>query len=114
LIEFALYKGIILRYSANYYLKGNGVAESMNKNMTRILKKIVTKNHKNRHNALHNALWADRVTPKEALGNSPYFLIYGKEAILPTNRYLPLHKSPRSLEVSLFEACNNVLTHSSF
>jgi hypothetical protein len=31
----------------------------------------------------------DRVTLKEALGNSPFFLVYGKEAILSTNLYLP-------------------------
>eukprot|EP00253_Pinus_taeda_P014336 PITA_14336 len=31
----------------------------------------------------------NRVTPKVALGNSPYFLVYGKEAILPPNVTLP-------------------------
>eukprot|EP00253_Pinus_taeda_P024323 PITA_24323 len=30
-----------------------------------------------------------RVTPKVALGNSPYFLVYGQEAILPPNVTLP-------------------------
>eukprot|EP00253_Pinus_taeda_P003846 PITA_03846 len=30
-----------------------------------------------------------RVTPKVALGNSPYFLIYGQESILPPNFTLP-------------------------
>lgn len=38
---------------------------------------------------LHNALWADRVTPKEAIGNFMYFLVYGQEAILPNKLYLP-------------------------
>jgi hypothetical protein len=65
------------------------VAESTNKNLVRILKRMVTDNQKNWHNALHNALWADRVTPKEAIGNSPYFLVYGQEAILPNGLYLP-------------------------
>jgi hypothetical protein len=36
LTEFSLDKGIIIRYSANYYLQGNGVAESTNKNLVRI------------------------------------------------------------------------------
>eukprot|EP00253_Pinus_taeda_P022887 PITA_22887 len=44
---------------------------------------------RNWRNALTNSLWADRVTPKVALGNSPYFLIYGQEAILPPNITLP-------------------------
>ena len=36
-----------------------------------------------------NALWAERVTPKNSLGVSPYTLVYGKEAILPPNILLP-------------------------
>jgi hypothetical protein len=53
------------------------MAESTNKNLVRILKKIVADNQRNWHSSLHNALWDDRVTPKEAIGNSPYFLVYG-------------------------------------
>jgi hypothetical protein len=89
LTEFSLDKGIIIKYSANYYPQGNGVAESTNKNLVRILKKMVTNNQRNWHNQLHNALWADRVTPKEVVGNSPYFLVYAQEAILPNGLYLP-------------------------
>jgi hypothetical protein len=89
LIEFSLDKGIIINYSANYYPEGNGVAESTNKNLVRILKKTVTYNQRNWHNLLHNALWADRVTPKKAIGNSPYFLVYWKESILPNGLYMP-------------------------
>jgi hypothetical protein len=65
LTNFSLYKGIIIRYSANYYPQGNGVAESTNKNLVRILKKMVADNQRNWHSSLHNALWDDRVTPKE-------------------------------------------------
>jgi hypothetical protein len=93
LIEFALEKGIIIRYSAHYYPQGNGVAESTNKNLIRILKKTVIDHHRNWHNALPNALWADRVTPKVALDTSPSFLVYGKEAILPSNIFLPSFQS---------------------
>jgi hypothetical protein len=79
----------MMRYSANYYTQGNGVAESTNKNLVRILKKTIADNKRNWHSSLHNALWTDRVTPKEAIGNSPYFMVYGKEAILPNELYLP-------------------------
>jgi hypothetical protein len=65
------------------------VAESTNKNLVRILKKIVADKQRNWHSSLHNDLWVDRVTPKEAIGNSPYFLVYVKEAILPNGLYLP-------------------------
>jgi hypothetical protein len=87
--EFSLDKGIIIKYSTNYYPQGNDVAESTNKNLVRILKKTVTDNQRNWHNQIHTALWADRVTPKEAIGNSPYFLVYGKEDILLNGLYLP-------------------------
>jgi hypothetical protein len=65
------------------------VAESTNKNLVRILKKIVVDNQRNWHSSLHNDLWADRVTSKESIGNSPYFLVYGQESILPNELYLP-------------------------
>ena len=42
--EFASEKGIKLHYFANYYPPGNGLAESTNKNLIRILKKIVIEN----------------------------------------------------------------------
>eukprot|EP00253_Pinus_taeda_P020575 PITA_20575 len=76
-------------YETNYYPQGNKVAESSNKNLTHTVRKSVTDNQRNWNNALTNALWADRVTLKVALGNSPYFLVYGQEAILPPNVTLP-------------------------
>jgi hypothetical protein len=71
LIEFSLDKGIIILYSTNYYSQGKGVEESTKNNLLRILKKIVADNQRNWHNLLHNTLWVNRVTPKEATGNSP-------------------------------------------
>jgi transposase InsO family protein len=76
--EFALEKGIKLKYSTSYYPQGNGLAESTNKNLIKIIKRTVAENHKNWHNALLNALWDDRVTPKAAIGNSSFFLVYGR------------------------------------
>eukprot|EP00253_Pinus_taeda_P015945 PITA_15945 len=75
--EFAIDKSICIRYATNYYPQGNGVAESSNKNLVRIIRKSVIDNQRNWHNALTNALSADRVNPKVALGNSPYLLVYG-------------------------------------
>ena len=89
LTAFAHEKGIKLHYSANYYPQGNGLAESTNKNLIRILKKTVIENQRSWHSALPNALWADRVTPKSSIGVSLYTLVYGKESILPPNIMLP-------------------------
>ena len=89
LTAFANERGIKLHYSANYYPQGNGLAESTNKNLIRILKTTVIENQRSWNLALPNSLWVDRVTPKNSLGVSPYTLIYGKEAILPPNIMLP-------------------------
>jgi hypothetical protein len=65
------------------------VEKSTNKNLVGILKKTNVDNQRNWNSSLHNALWADRVTPKKSIGNSPYFLVYEHEAILTNEIYLP-------------------------
>ena len=89
LTRYALEKGIKLKFSTNYYPQGNGIAEYSNKKLINILKKTIASHHKNWHTQLYNALWVDRITPKEAIGNSPYLLFYGKEEILPANITIP-------------------------
>ena len=98
LTEYALEIGIKLKYSANYYPHGNGLADSSNKNMIKILKRMVADHHRNWHTALSNALWAIRVTPKAAIGNSPFFLVYGKEDILPPHLFLPSLQLAQSVQ----------------
>ena len=87
--EFALKRGFKLNYSANYYPQGNGLAESTNKNLIRIIKRTVDQNQKNWHKALVNALWADRITKKASIGTSPFNLVYGKEVVLSTHLVIP-------------------------
>jgi len=86
---FALEKAIQLKYSSSYYPQGNGLTELTNKKMIKIIKRMLSENHKNWHNALLNAIWDDRVTPKIVVGNSPFFLIYDREEILPPHILLP-------------------------
>jgi hypothetical protein len=89
LYEFSLEKGIILKYSSNYYPQGKGLVESTNKNLIWILKRVVVDHQRNWHNSLSNALWDDHITPEASIGTSPYFLVCGKEVVLPSNIYLP-------------------------
>lgn len=83
------YNMVVLKHSYTYYRQGNGLTESTNKNLICIIKKTIYSEQCNWHSSLNNALWADRVTPKPSLNTSPYFSVYGKEAILPQNIYLP-------------------------
>ena len=62
LTQYALEKGIKVKYSANYYPQGNGLAESSNKNLINILKKTMATHHKDWHTKLLIALWADQIT----------------------------------------------------
>ena len=98
LTSYALENGIKLKFFANYYPQGNGIVKCSNKNLIRILKRIVASHHKNWHTQLYNALWEDRITPKEALGNSPYFLVYGKEVVLPANLTIPSLQLSQSIQ----------------
>ena len=86
---FAHERGIKLHYSANYCPQGNGLAESTNKILIRILKKTVIENQRRWNLSLPNVLWADRAMPKNSLGVSPYTLVYGKEVVLPPNILFP-------------------------
>ena len=89
LTGFSLEYGIKLKHSANYYPQGNGLAESTNKNLVNLIKKIIDQHPRSWHAKLPLALWADRITPKESIKNSPFFLVYGQEAIFPTHIFLP-------------------------
>eukprot|EP00253_Pinus_taeda_P029459 PITA_29459 len=89
MFDFAIKRGFKLKYSANYYPQGNGLAESTNKNLIKIIKRTIEQNHKTWHKSLIFSLWADRVTQKASIGSSPFKLVYGKEIVLPTNLILP-------------------------
>eukprot|EP00253_Pinus_taeda_P010931 PITA_10931 len=89
MFEFAIKRGFKLKYSTNYYPQGNGLAESTNKNLLKIIKRSIEQNHKIWNKYLVFALWADRITQKASVGTSPFNLVYGKEAVLPTNLALP-------------------------
>ena len=89
MFDFNIKRGFKLKYSANYYPQGNGLAESTNKNLIKIIKRTIEHNHKNWHKYLIFALWAVRITQKDSIGSSSFNLVYGKEAVLPTNLVLP-------------------------
>eukprot|EP00253_Pinus_taeda_P010565 PITA_10565 len=89
MFDFAIKRGFKLKYSANYYPQGNGLAESTNKNLIKIIKRTIEQNHKNWHKSLIFALWADMITQKSSIDYSLFKLVYGKEAVLPTNLVLP-------------------------
>jgi transposase InsO family protein len=92
MIEFCNKYSIKLVHSTPYYPQGNGLAESSNKTLIRIIKKLLTENKKSWDSKLKFSLWADRISNKKSIGTSPFQMVYGTEAILPTQLGLPVLK----------------------
>jgi transposase InsO family protein len=84
-IQWAFEYKIVLKYSSNYYPQGNGVAESTNKNLLEVIKRLLENNPRDWHTQLKFALWVDRTRIKVALGNSPFKIVYGLDPIFPVN-----------------------------
>jgi hypothetical protein len=81
-----------LIHSTPYYPQGNGLAESSNKSLIRIIKRLLEDNKKAWNSKLKFALWADRVTTKRSIGISPFQLVYGAEVVLPSQLAIPVAK----------------------
>jgi transposase InsO family protein len=83
---------IELGNSTSYYPQGNGLVESSNKILIRIIKKMLSQNKKAWDSHLKYAVWEDRVNTKRSIGTSPFQLVYGLEAIFPIHLSLPVMK----------------------
>jgi hypothetical protein len=79
-----------LIHSTPYYPQENGLAESSNKSLIKLIKKLIEDNKRAWDSKLKFSLWVDRVTTKKSLGVSPFQLVYGIEAIFPTQLALPM------------------------
>ena len=102
--------GIVLKHSTPYYPQGNGQAESSNKNVIQSIKKLLKHNKKSWDSMLKYALWEDRITVKQAIGTSPYQLVYGTEAVFPVQLGIPVMKflqnsqeEPNDMQRRIFE-----------
>jgi hypothetical protein len=90
LVKLCEEMGIQLVHSTFYYPQGNGLAESSNKSLVRIIKKFLEQNTKGWDSKLKFSLWADRVTNKKSIATSPFQLVYGTKAIFPVQLALPV------------------------
>jgi hypothetical protein len=81
--------GIQIFGSSTYYPQGNGLAESTNKNMIRILKRVAKYYKCDWHTKLNFALCDDRITRKTTMGQSPYTMVYGTPVVLHVHLQIP-------------------------
>ncbi|CAH9088267.1 unnamed protein product [Cuscuta epithymum] len=80
---------IKLEMSTPRYPQSNGQAESSNKIIISNLKKRLEKAQGKWAEELPLILWADRTTPKNATGQTPFSLVYGCVAVIPVEVEVP-------------------------
>jgi transposase InsO family protein len=83
---------ITLGHSTTYCPQGNGLVESSNKSLTRIIKRLLQENKKAWHKKLIYALWANKVTTNKSISMSPFQIVYNTDTIFPTSLGLPVRK----------------------
>ena len=81
-VELLQRYGIEHHKSSSYRPQANGAVKAANKNVKRILSKMV-KTYKDWSEYLPFALWGYKTTMRTATGQTPFSLVYGCEAVLP-------------------------------
>ena len=88
--------GIKLDYASVYHPQTNGQVERANGLIMSGIKHILVRSLKesNTHwvEELDSVLWGLRTTPNRTTGYTPFFMVYGAEAVLPCDI---IHDSPR-------------------
>nr|XP_009626301.1 protein NYNRIN-like [Nicotiana tomentosiformis] len=79
---------IVHRNSTAYVTQINRAVEAANKNIKRILQKIVD-NHRQWHEKLSFSLLGYQTTTRTSTGEMPYMLVYGTEAMIPAEVEIP-------------------------
>ena len=74
--------------SSPYRPKMNGAVEAANKNLKKIIQKMVV-TYKDWHEMLPCALHAYRTSVRTSVGATPYALVYGMEAVAPLEMEIP-------------------------
>ena len=75
MINFCHKYHISLNHSTLYYRQENGLVESLNKSLVRIIKKLLKENKRAQHTKLKYALWEDIISTKRSIGMPPFQLV---------------------------------------
>ncbi|XP_059635894.1 uncharacterized protein LOC132278086 [Cornus florida] len=83
----------IKKKSAVYHPQGNRQAEITNTTIFAGIKKKLEDKKEKWLDELPNVLWAYRTTPRRLIGETPFILAYGTEAVIPTEMVAPTIRS---------------------
>ncbi|NHV87514.1 hypothetical protein, partial [Escherichia coli] len=75
----------------------NGQEESTNKILCTVLTKVVNESKTDWEQKLYSVLWAYRVAYKTAIGTTPFNMVYGLDAILPMEFWIPMLRVAKEL-----------------
>ena len=89
--DFCKEWGIKLSFSTFRYPQANGQAESKNKTVINIIKKQLKKAKGLWADDLPGVLWAYRTTARTSVGETPFSLAYGTEAVIPVECVREIH-----------------------
>ncbi|XP_027772370.1 uncharacterized protein LOC114076872 [Solanum pennellii] len=87
------------RKSTAYRPQMNGAVEAANKNIKKILRKMIDK-HRGWHEMFPYALLGYRTTVRTSTGATPYLLVYGTEAVIPVEVEIPSLRIIQEAELS--------------
>ena len=77
--------------TAVYHSQANGQVESMNKIIVQGLKARLDRAGGKWVEELSLVMWAYRTNPKEATGETPFSIVYGIDAVIPTEIGITSH-----------------------
>ncbi|XP_070053111.1 uncharacterized protein [Nicotiana tomentosiformis] len=86
------------RHSTPYRPKANGAIEATNKNIKKILRKMI-QGSRQWHEKLPFALLGYRTTARTSVGAIPYLLVYGTEVVIPDEVEIPSLRIIVELEI---------------
>ena len=92
MVYFYKIYNIILTHTTPYYPQGNGLVESSNKSLVRIIKRLLAQNQRSWDSKLNFALCTNRISTKKSIDTSPFQLVYGTNAEIPLQLGIPMMK----------------------
>ena len=75
--------------STSYHLQANGIVEAFKKILETALTKVCNMQQNDSDLCVPIILWAYRTTCKKLMGQTPFQLVYGIEAIMPMEYIIP-------------------------
>jgi len=80
-----------------HHQQANGKVEKFNDFLNNILKTVVLQDQSNWNECVENCLLVYRASLNRTLEDSPFFLIYGRDPVLPQDLFLPVNSNQRKV-----------------